>query len=394
MPRSLPAGLAALVLTGALTACSGSPRPAVATPVTVPSSPSPTAVPTPADPPSLAAFLPDAERFVEAHRGLLFKALPRVLLLDDAAFRARTGGGGGGLDPTLIAEIDALQLVPRSVDLAAAGRRAQSESVVGVYEPPSKTVLVRGVAPTPFVREVLVHELTHVLQDQWFGIDRPDLDGPGHYEAALAFSSLVEGDAVRIEDEYLASLPASQRARAGLEEDAATGVHGDVPAALGAILHFPYTAGAAFVRALATVRGQAAVDAAFRSPPRTSADILEPQRFLGGTAPDSHVTAPPAGGPVLDRGAIGEFGLRLLLTHAAATGAVSDADADAAAAAWHGDAYVAWTRPGLACVRDTLAAAPGSDHTLLERVLDAYAARATGVTLGDGADTLTLTSCG
>ena len=392
MPRS-GTTLAALALTAACAACSGSPAPTAAGQATAASTPSPTAVATPADPPSLAAFVPEAEGFVEAHRGLQFRTQPRVLLLDDAAFRARTGGGGG-LDPTLIAEIDALQLVPRSVDLAAAGRQAQSESVVGLYEPPSKTILVRGAAPTPFVREVLVHELTHALQDQWFGIDRPDLDGPGSYERALAFSSLVEGDAIRIEDEYLASLPARERMRARLEEDAATGVRGDVPAALGAILHFSYTAGPTFVRALATVRGQAGVDGAFRTPPATSADILEPQRFLGGTAPDARVAVPAAGGPVLDHGAIGEFGLRLLLTHAAATGAVTDADADAAAAAWHGDAYVAWTRPGLACLRDALAAAPGPDHALLQRVLAAYTARASGVTLAEAADTLTLTSCG
>ena len=35
-------------------------------------------------------------------------------------------------------------------------------------------------------------------------------------ERVQAFSALVEGDAVRIEDEYLASLPASQRVRARL----------------------------------------------------------------------------------------------------------------------------------------------------------------------------------
>jgi hypothetical protein len=385
--------LGALVLTAACAACSGSPPPSTAPPVDAPAAPAATPVPTPADPPSLTAFIPDAERFVEAHRGLRFTTQPRVLLLDDAAFRARTGDGGG-LDPTLVDEIDALQLVPRSVDLAAAGRRARSESVVGVYEAPSKTIVVRGAAPTPFVRRVLVHELTHALQDQWFGIDRPRLGGPGGDERALAFSALVEGDAVRVEDEYVASLPASERRRAALEEDAATGVRGDIPAALSAILHFPYTAGPTFVRALATVRGQAGVDAAFRTPPVMSAEILEPQRFLGGTVPDVRVALPTAGGSVLDRGAIGEFGLRLLLEHAATTGAISDTDADAAAAAWHGDAYVAWRHGALACMRVVLAAAPGPDHALLGRALAAYAARATGVTLADGPATVTLTSCG
>jgi hypothetical protein len=350
-------------------------------------------VPTPADPPSLHAFVPEAEHFVEAHRGLLFKTPVHVVLLDDAAFRARSGGGGG-LDPTVTAELHALQLVPRSVDLAAAARRSQAEGVVGLYEPPLRTVLVRGTAPTPFVREVLVHELTHALQDQWFGIDRPQL-GSGADERAQAFSALIEGDAVRIEDEYLASLPVSQRQRAGLERDAATGVRGETPTVLAEILHFPYTAGATFVRALATLRGQAGVDAAFRTPPTTSAEILEPQRFLSGAPADAIAPIAPApAGPVIDRGVLGELGLRLLLEHAAATGAVGDADADAAMSAWHGDAYVAWTRPGLACVRVALAAAPGPAHLILHRVLAAHAARASGVTLDEAPDTLTLTSCG
>jgi hypothetical protein len=379
----------ALATALATAACSGSPGPAAARPASVPSTPAATAAPTPADPPSLEAFVPEAEHFVEAHRGLRFKAPVRVLLLDDAAFRARSGGGG--VDSTLIAELDALQLVPRSVDLAAAARRSQAEGVVGLYDPPSHTVRVRGTAPNPFVREVLVHELTHALQDQWFGIDRPQLDS-GADERAQAFTALLEGDAVRIEDEYLATLPAGQRTRAGLERDATTGVPGETPAVLAEILHFPYTAGATFVRALVTVRGQAGVDAAFRTPPTTSAEILEPQRFLGGTAANVHVAAPGAEGPVLDHGVLGELGLRLLLEHATATGAVHDADADAALAAWHGDAYVAWARAGLACMRVAFAATP--EQPALHRVLAAYAAQAPGVTLAESAATLTLTSCG
>ncbi len=380
----------AAALTGA--GCGSAPSaPAAAHPAPPSAAPPPTAVATPADPPSLEAFVPDAERFVEEHRGLRFTTPVRVLLLDDAAFRARAGGGG--IDPALAADIDALQLVPRSVDLAAAARRSQAEGVVGLYEHASRTLLVRGTAPTPFVREVLVHELTHALQDQWFGIDRPQLD-TGTDERAQAFSAVVEGDAVRIEDEYLASLPASQRARARLERDAATGVRGQSPAPLSTILGFPYGAGATFVRALATVRGQAGVDAAFRTPPTTSAEILEPQRFLGGAAAAVHVAAPVPAGPVIDRGVLGELRLRLLLDHAAATGAIHTADADAAAAAWHGDSYVAWSRGATACLRVALAAPPGADHALLRQALAAHAARASGVTLAETADTLTLTSCG
>ena len=45
-------------------------------------------------------------------------------------------------------------------------------------------------------------------------------------------------------------------------------------------------------------------------------------------------------------------------------------------------------------MRIVLAAAPGADHALLERVLAAHAARASGVRLAEAAAALTLTSCG
>jgi hypothetical protein len=385
----------ALVAAALATACGSASGPVVARPVAVTppgATPAPPGgTPEPIDPATLAAFVPEAERFVEEHRGLRFTAPVKVRLLDDAAFRARNGDGG--IDPVVADELHALQLVPRSVDLIAASKRSDSEGVVGVYQSRSKELLVRGSAPNPFVREVLVHELTHALQDQWFGIDRPALDAADD-ERSEAFTAVVEGDAVRIEDEYVASLPAGERRRVRLLEDAVTGIRGSIPGPLRELDLFPYISGPDFVRALAATRGNAGVDAAFRTPPTTSAEVMEPQRYLGGVAGATTVPVPAAGGASIDHGILGEFGLHLLMERASGTGAVSDADADATTRAWHGDAYVAWSRGTLTCERVTLAAAPGPSHDLVERVLSAYAARVSGVTVTAAPSTVTLTSCG
>ena len=50
---------------------------------------------------------------------------------------------------------------------------------------------------TAAVRAVLVHELLHALEDQHFGLDRPDLGD----EAFLGFQALAEGSAVRVEEQ-------------------------------------------------------------------------------------------------------------------------------------------------------------------------------------------------
>src|SRR5437588_512232 len=83
-------------------------------------------------------------------------------------------------------------------DLGAAESSLLSNGVAGFYDPTSKTLVVRGEKPTPYVRQVLVHELTHALQDQYFSINRPDLDRADD-ERGDGLLGLSEGDAVRVD---------------------------------------------------------------------------------------------------------------------------------------------------------------------------------------------------
>jgi hypothetical protein len=61
-------------------------------------------------------------------------------------------------------------------------------------------VFVRGDELTPAVRVTLAHELTHVLQDQHFDLQR--LDEPD-FEEHEGLRAMAEGDAGRIEDIYV-----------------------------------------------------------------------------------------------------------------------------------------------------------------------------------------------
>ena len=109
----------------------------------------------------------------------------------------------------------AMGLVSGKVDLFAAsqGRAGQSRARVlrpgrqGGRDPRRDHVL-----DVPH-RVVLAHELTHVLQDQHFDLNRLEdavRQAPGQSPEALR--AVIEGDATRIEDKYVAGLSANDRA--------------------------------------------------------------------------------------------------------------------------------------------------------------------------------------
>ena len=277
-----------------------------------------------------------------------------VTLLDSAAFRTRLAAAQAeGENPADVIKaqkvLRALGLLDKSVDLAKAEKGLLSDAVAGFYDPKKKDLVVRGADPSsPYVRVVLAHELTHADQDQHFGLDRPALDKRDD-EASQAFTALLEGDAVRIQQAYLDSLPAKDRAKARVEEGSQAGsISPDVPPVLLDTLSFPYTFGVEFVKAVVKAGGQARLDAAFANPPSTSEQILHPELFLAGQGP-MPVADPAADGKVIDHGVVGEFGLLLMFLDAKQP--LSQAVAARAAGGWGGDRYVAWDKGDQTCLR-------------------------------------------
>jgi hypothetical protein len=374
------AALAALVV--ALSACSGLPRGVLvqrqgATPAAG----------------SIDAFVPEAVRFVEEHRGLKFKKPVKVRHLADQAFTDRViqlqREDHSDLDRQAKV-LRALGLLKPDVDVEKAEEELLGSGVIGFYDPKTKELEVRGSTATVAVKHVVVHELTHALQDQWFTL--PAGGSTGNDDADLAYITLVEGDAVRIETVYVSGLSTQERQDLQKQESSQAGPPADVPQILVELLQFPYAVGPRFTQAVLQAKGQPGLDDAFRNHPASSSQVLHPDRFLAADAaappPD-----PPADGTVFDRGTLGEAGLDLLLEDLTRSGALTTAQLQAAANGWAGDRYTAWSQGDGYCVRDSVATRTPADATDLQAALRKLAASRPNVTVDTTAQTV-VTSCG
>jgi len=339
---------------------------------------------------SLQAFVPVAEAFVEKHRGLKFKTPVKFTFLADAEFMQQLDQANGTDAAGYLAEakvLHALGLLDGLPDLAKAEHDLQSSSVLGFYDPKTKQLYVRGVEAKPSVRHVLVHELTHALQDQWFSIDRTL---PTDDESELAFRTLVEGDAVRIENQYIAGLSQDERHQIQTDD-----IGGPLPASVPDILleldSFPYQAGPRFTETVVSSEGQKRLDAAFTTPPTSTAQVIHPALFLAGRTPVS-VEAPVADGAVIDKGVIGEFGLDLILERIRGVNQLTAGQAQAITSGWSGDRYVAWDQGGQACVRTRFQMSGGQAYADLLLALRRYAGGRPGTTIA-GAGPVLFTAC-
>jgi hypothetical protein len=246
--------------------------------------------------------------------------------------------------------------LPRGTDLPKLLERLQAESVLGFYlpgKPPRKGGLYvrssRGL--DPYARIILAHELTHAVTDQHYDLTKADrlAAAGGHEDELAAYSGLVEGDATLLMQRYLA-----ERLTPREQADAAVAVARDgtpmrdaAPAAVRESMLFPYQEGLRFVQALYRRGGWAAVDRAYRDPPRTTEQLLHPERYLGPRDQPQPVTvgdlsARLGGGwrPAADT-TFGEFDARLLLG-----GGAGGAGAASAAEGWDGGRLRTFQRGG------------------------------------------------
>ena len=344
-------------------------------------------------PAALEPMLAELEAFVERERGLSFERPVEVRLASDEQFesalrrlrREERGSDGEEDERTFVGLFRALGLVDEDFDPAAI-EESSDERILGFYDPARERLFVRGTGVTPAVRRVLVHELTHALDDQHFGLDRPDLDQRDD-ESAVAFQALVEGDAARVESSFFASLPTEERRQADIEVEPSSPTAGPLPRVFEALLAFPYVAGESFVDALWENGGAPRLDAAFADPPDSTEAVLHPERFLAGEGARP-VADPPADGRSVDEGVLGELVLRLVLQSA-----LDRPAAARAADGWGGDRYVAWSDgDDRLCVRVAVVMDTPADRADLVDGLRRWAGRHRGAAVADG-DPVTLTRC-
>lgn len=253
----------------------------------------------------------------------------------------------------------AWRLIPSDFDLGGFLTDLVLEQAAAYYDPVAKVMVLATWLGPDDQRDALTHELVHALQDRQTDLDRFLAGTAGKSDEALARQALIEGEAValtldlglRRQGQDLARLPdvhAHQRAILG----SATGPFlARAPRFLQVMLTFPYAHGLGFVHAFLRQRAWSDLSALYRDPPRSSAQILRPARFLERREDPLPVTLADLGA-TLGGGArrviedeLGEF----VLGQVVAQPATAEVPLDG----WRGDRYALWEAPG----GDTLLAA-------------------------------------
>lgn len=245
-----------------------------------------------------------------------------------------------------------LGLLPADLDYSTFFLDLLTEQIAGYYDPVADVFYLADWLPEAIQLPVMAHELTHALQDQQVELSKllePDLENE---DRTLARAAVFEGEgllvmllyALRPMGTSLQTLPdivRLQEAQLPLME-AQFPVFAAAPAFLKASLMFPYTYGAAFVRAYLERHGWSQITRLYRDLPTSTEQILHPEKYLGVRDDPTPVPspAPPdttsGWAPVLSL-TLGEFGLRELLRRFVAPETAAEA-----AAGWDGDRLAYW----------------------------------------------------
>jgi hypothetical protein len=253
-------------------------------------------------------------------------------------------------------------LIPESMDLSRFLLELLTSEVAGFYDPlKGYMALVRRGEAVDEQDVVIVHELTHALQDQHFDLQRFEAVDPMS-DAATALTALSEGDATLTMTSFLAGKNLEELPGVGevmktflSEPDALTTADvpggaelAKAPAWVRDSLLFGYVQGFSFCLDVRRAGGQKLLDYAFATdPPRSSEQILHPEKWHGRRDDPVLLRWPDlapalAGWRKVSAGETGEATLQSLLRR----NARDRGKADAAAAGWGGDRFEVYAREG------------------------------------------------
>ncbi len=241
-------------------------------------------------------------------------------------------------------------LIPRDYDLRRLFLDLMAEQVSAYYDPRAKIMVLGDWLPLEQQQSALTHELVHALQDREIPLDAFIMPEPGRGDQVLARQSLLEGEAVALTFELLlkaqggdfVSLPDL----APLRDMITSGVSGPTvstaPKFLKELLLFPYVEGLRFVHEFRKRQPWAGMSALYRDPPRSTTQILHPEKRLARREDPIPIALPDLKGLLPGTMAVaedelGEFGLGSVVgLH------LGEAAGRAAAAGWRGDHFRVW----------------------------------------------------
>lgn len=316
------------------------------------------------EPPDLSLAVPitspvfeEIERTVERMRGLKFESPVQYLALDRSNLKAivqkelfKVYSREELLQEGLAYE--KMGFVPEGVGekLVDTYLSLLEEQIGAFYEPITNQLVTLGAKSydNPVDRMLLAHELTHALEDQHFGLEELPLDEKGNDDKILAISSVLEGSATRLMDQFF--IQDSVSGNIELDDLAVTGGFEQIanaPMYMRETLTFPYFGGRKFVDDLVSFGGMPLLNQTLENLPTTTEQILHPEKYYPQPEPpmDCPEDLPPflegGGAEILAENSAGELGVRLFLTqHLNAFQSIGPA------MGWNGDRWFFYRYPG------------------------------------------------
>lgn len=319
-------------------------------------------------------------KWVEKERELTFKHPVKVNFLSDKEYTKRSTEGSSSDTPESkqyykdqVAQLRALGFISGDVDLAEANKTLSDSGTLAYYDPDVEQVFVRGTKLTPGVQVTLAHELTHVLQDQYFDLGRIQDYDDGR---AAVLRALGEGDATKVEDAYVANKLTAAERKAYDKESQASGdsasseIDKKVPPILTTLFASPYILGPELIKFLDASGGWDAINEALKTPPTEEA-MFDPTTYQTDAAKQQTVEIKaPKGAETIENSEFGPTAWYLLLA--------SRLDPQMALAAtdgWGGDRYVVYRQDGKVCLNATVQGDTPDDVDQMAKALGAWAAK-------------------
>ncbi len=314
---------------------------------------------------AVAEVLPDLQWI----RGIAFKDKVPVTVIDDVKARAYALARFRRLTPEAKIRSDEtvfrlLGLIPADLDVLKTFLDVLEEQAGGFYDPGTKSFYLLDDMPKDMTPMLTAHEMTHALDDQRYDIDGRLAGLLDNDDAGFALSAVAEGSATAAAAVYVTNAVKAGKIDAqqfaAMSADVKTKRLNAMPACLRRQLIGPYVLGMTFLTRGSLERLQRGfpkddVGAAWSHPPRSSEQILHPEKYWDPKKRDEpkRVAIPNPSGPLgkgwtrAGSGVLGELTLGSLV--GAATPAAEELVAgrvewtNAAASGWGGDRFELWT---------------------------------------------------
>jgi hypothetical protein len=369
-----------LVAAGTSAGVSATSAGAKTTSTTTTTAPKPTLAPTPKQwDPRIAPIAHEVEKL----RKLEFEHPVAVEFLSEAAFEKKVSVDKGKLSASdkrnaerSQSQLRAVGLIGPDVDLLDATSSLQQSGVLAYYEDATKSITVKGKNVDDIATRVtLAHELTHALQDQHFDLTKVQRAAEKTHSGKVV-RTVIEGDAVRIQNDYVGSLSKADQAAYASESaqqgsDARTEQNdAGVPESLSVLFEAPYDLGPIMLDAVLTDRKEAGINELFRDPPTSDSAYLTPSTLLDHSK-FSTVAPPKLRAGEKRNGPPDSFGAFALYQVLASR--IDPATALAAADGWGGDAMITFTKDGTTCLRSNFVGRDRDKTTAIGAALSQWA---------------------